>query len=352
MNSETGALLVIWYASLFLALASFIVLVILTIRRMRYARFLKDTQDRREFLKRCLYGGIRYPNQLTRDALPDLSKTDMLLIGEVALDVMRGVQGKNIGRVAEMLLFWDYLPFARAQLRNGRRGKKVQALTLIANFWGDDSYQLLLKFAGDKDPYVQLAALQGLAKRHRSQDLPQIFRQLTNSQQLNALMLADVLRQFGEETLPHLNALAASKAQTSMRVAAIIALGNIGSLDSVEPLCALLKDESIDVKSQAALALGEIGDVRAAVELIPLLEFQNKEVRVAAAQSLGLIKAQRAIPALGKALSDDDWWVRFRAGEALYRLGNTGVALLRAMSSQKDASGIIAGQILAEKDNA
>jgi HEAT repeat protein len=77
----------------------------------------------------------------------------------------------------------------------------------------------------------------------------------------------------------------------NVRIGAIEALGDIKSPRSVEPLLqTLANDKSNEVRWVAALALGEIGDIR-------------------------------AIPALVRALSEEDRYVRYGSAKALEQIG-------------------------------
>jgi HEAT repeat protein len=73
-------------------------------------------------------------------------------------------------------------------------------------------------------------------------------------------------------------------------------------------------------------------------------------VKATAAQAAGQLSLFDAAPMLAELLGDEDWWVRFRAGEALLKLGNTGLTILQdtarnAPETARDA----ATSILAEK---
>jgi hypothetical protein len=91
----------------------------------------------------------------------------------------------------------------------------------------------------------------------------------------------------------------------------------------IPPLLDALKDHDAEVRQSAASALASIG--RQAVE--PLLDVlkdkdQSKEMRANAAYVLGQMghNGQEALPALTKALKDDDRDVRRRAAFAIQRI--------------------------------
>ncbi|MDO8873019.1 MAG: HEAT repeat domain-containing protein [Methanoregula sp.] len=101
------------------------------------------------------------------------------------------------------------------------------------------------------------------------------------------------------------------------------ALGNIGDESAVGPLITALKrDEFSGVRWKAAEALSKIGNP--AVELlIATLQYPDDDVRWKAAIALGEIGNPDAIEPLIQLLSDDDRFVRSRAAHALSMIGNT-----------------------------
>ena len=90
---------------------------------------------------------------------------------------------------------------------------------------------------------------------------------------------------------------------TTVRLVAAWALGEIKDGRAVEPLIAKLKDKDIDVRATAAGALGQIGDVRAVESLIATLKDTNVGVRMRAAKALGQIGDAGAIEPLNALIS-------------------------------------------------
>lgn len=82
-----------------------------------------------------------------------------------------------------------------------------------------------------------------------------------------------------------------------------------------------VKDNSSDRRAQAVHALGSLLQNHRAQNLVePALKDSSTNVRAEAATSLGRMKATSAIPALKKALDDDEIKVVLSAADALYNL--------------------------------
>ncbi|MFI4955872.1 MAG: HEAT repeat domain-containing protein [Gammaproteobacteria bacterium] len=72
-------------------------------------------------------------------------------------------------------------------------------------------------------------------------------------------------------------------------------------------------------------------------DLIPAyLNAPQWQVRAAAAKLIGITKNETCLDELEKLLGDPEWWVRVRAAESLRKLGQAGIAILKAQSADKD----------------
>ncbi|WP_292365513.1 MULTISPECIES: HEAT repeat domain-containing protein [unclassified Methanoculleus] len=97
-------------------------------------------------------------------------------------------------------------------------------------------------------------------------------------------------------------------------------LGDAGVSAAVEPLAALLADPEVGVRWKATEALGRLGSP-AVGPLTESLRSDDVDVRWMAAVALGGIGDPAAIPALMGALNDGDAYVRSRAALALGAIG-------------------------------
>lgn len=82
-----------------------------------------------------------------------------------------------------------------------------------------------------------------------------------------------------------------------------------------------IKENSSDRRAQAVHALGSLSQNARAENLVePALKDSDRNVRAEAATSLGRMNATSAIPALKKALNDEEIKVVLSAADALYKL--------------------------------
>ena len=345
---ENHILFSAWAGALILSALSVVVLLALVLRRRIMEREAKAATQRKEELSRYFYIALKSTVPLTSGTLPPLAATDYPILMRTAVDLLRSVRGDDVRRVIEVLNAWHMLPYLHNTAHHGRKGKRIQALTLLAHFSDEASFALLLTYITDPDIYVQIASLRGLALRGATGHIDQIVKSLTFSGQTNTLMLSDILQRFGTPAVFPLLTLARSDARTEIRLAAIMALGAISSLRSVTDLIKLASDPNADIRAQVISALGQIGDGRAAPVVAQHLEDPDANVRLQAVQTLGRLQNIATLPQLSGRLADEEWWVRFRAAEAVHRFGDKGIATLRAFSGHDNPAGVIARQVLAE----
>ena len=114
------------------------------------------------------------------------------------------------------------------------------------------------------------------------------------------------------------------------KIAATDALANAGG--EYAPLLAYMAKESAgepELQPRIFRALGRNGHPAGAEAILGGLGSAQWTVRAAAAEAAGKSGIADAADTLGAMLSDENWWVRYRAGEALLRLGPRGINALR-----------------------
>ena len=346
--SETLLLQTMWVGSLVLSLSSIIVMAWLILRRAVAQRREKKSALRSREISRCLYAALKSPVALTANSLPAVKAKEYASIMRTALDRLRSLRGNDTHQIVAVLELWNMRPYILRIADSGKRGSRIQALTLLSYFSDDESLLLLLKNTNDSDVYVQISALRGLALRGAVKYITQIVESISNSEQTNTLMLSDILQRFGEPAVPMLLKLAMSSAKLEVRISSLMALGSIGSHHAVDGLITLIDNQVVDVRAQAISALGKIGDIRVAGEIAKRLIEGDPTVRLECVQALGKLRVPATMPQLADCLADDNWRVRFETAQALHRFGRKGVAALKAFSVRHNRAGLIARQVLGE----
>jgi HEAT repeat protein len=141
---------------------------------------------------------------------------------------------------------------------------------------------------------------------------------------------------FGPETVSALTG-ALREGSPERRVAAAIALAEVGGEAVVRPLLEALKDGEAMVRSAAARSLARVSDSRAISALIRILKDRDANVRVATVAALGEFGDKSAVKALLELAGDPNWEVRATLAETLGRLADlAAVETIRTLAADPD----------------
>lgn len=97
-----------------------------------------------------------------------------------------------------------------------------------------------------------------------------------------------------------------------------------------------LESEEIDLKLASLAYLYHVQKPHYKDELIKAIHSPHWEVRARCAKLMGYTEDEHLVKELEPLLKDDVWWVRFRAAEALSKMGEQGQQILRAQDVKLD----------------
>lgn len=205
---------------------------------------------------------------------------------------------------------------------------------------------------GDHNPDVRLGAALALASEGRAPPIGELVRTLQIGTEENSLLVISLMREF-VRTDPHaVEALLYDlDIPDAAKLAATDALAESGAVDHT-PLISWMAEasgEDTDLRPRILRALGRIGHPGGHDAILAGLDSTAWFVRASAAEAAGRSRLAAAVHRLGELLEDDQWWVRFRAGQALARLGSIGrLKLQEAAAGPKPVSRHAAKITLAE----
>ena len=121
-----------------------------------------------------------------------------------------------------------------------------------------------------------------------------------------------------------------------VRIAAIEALASTGDYSLVPVIAelALAAADGTEELPRYLHALGKLGHPSGRKAVLAGLSSASMAARAAAARAAGRIVLTESADRLGQMLGDPEWWVRFRAAEALFELGEAGLSRLRLAAGQ------------------
>lgn len=205
----------------------------------------------------------------------------------------------------------------------------------------------------DRNPDVRLGAALALAGEGRAPPIADLVRKLGIGSEENSLLVVSLMRDF-VRTDPHaVEALLYNlDVPDAAKLAATDALAESGAVDHA-PLLAWMAEASGEetyLRPRIFRALGRIGHPAGHEAILSGLFSDAWYVRASAAEAAGRSRISAAAERLGELLDDEQWWVRFRAGQALTRLGSAGqLELHHAAIGSNPVSRIAAKTTLAEQ---
>jgi HEAT repeat protein len=199
----------------------------------------------------------------------------------------------------------------------------VRALLLRSlSFYEDERVLDPLHAAlSDPDEDVREVAAFALASRGDPDALEEVL--MTPQRIPGTNTSARALAQIGAQAVdPLILALSDATRPEFARVNAVTALGEIGDARAVEPLVAILRDETSAIRLAAGQALGHLNHPRSVEALIAALDDDMPEIRRTAILSLGAVGGKGVFDALERVATDPatDPRIRAMAGFALGRL--------------------------------
>lgn len=215
---------------------------------------------------------------------------------------------------------------------------RLGAAEALAQFDDPQSLARLDAALEDSNSDVRLAAALSLAAAGRPPPARDLVEKLGIGTRENSLLAVSLFRQVAERRPAELKALLVDDAVPAGAKAAIIESLSASADYSIVPMIVSLAGEE---RSPANLnrylhALGEFGHPAGEPSIRRGMQSDSSDVRATAAEAAGRIGLVGLAPNLRLLLGDTVWWVRFRAGEALARLGSQGVAELRAAAATDD----------------
>jgi len=202
----------------------------------------------------------------------------------------------------------------------------LETLALFANY--TDVVERALE---DRSPDIRLGAALALASREDGPNPIDIVRKLRIGEVENSLLLVSLMSDLAERDPVAVHAmLFEDSVPEPAKVAIIDALADRGHTHA--PLLASIAKEGAsdpELRPRILRALGRTAHPSGAAAIEAGLASEDWRVRTAAAEAAGRTALSQLAGKLGMLLSDGQWWVRFRSGEALLRLGKPGLGVLQ-----------------------
>jgi HEAT repeat protein len=215
--------------------------------------------------------------------------------------------------------------------RNWQR--RLHSADRLGYIGGERAIPALMTALRDELIGVRFAAARSLTRLECSDSVESILHSLDVPGEVSQRRVAEILFPLGTNaTEPILGVLEnPSVNDAALSIAARVA-GMLHMKRAVPSMTRLLSHQVVNVRLNCIRSLASIKESLCISGIAALAEDPSWEVRCSVMQALGRLDAREQIPLLVQALSDQQWWVRHNAGEALIALGDQGIKSLEEAS--------------------
>lgn len=310
------------------ALAALIMLKAIHRRRMR----LHDR--RRESYVALLSRHVAFEHCTDR-ITPEMAEDPAFL--DALIDVRNAVAGPELATLREIVSRHGVVQHQIARLRSPfPLGRRLRAAVALAEIGDETSAPILMECLDDREPEIRIQAARGLGRIRWTPAIDRIVWRFGIETPWVRVRFSDTLTMFGSKaTWPLLAYVKINhKHETEGPKLALRTLAQIEDRDAVKPILEILAESrNLEIQIAAIEALGELGSPGAVPALSEMLTSPHWELRAKAATALGRIGDSWATPLLVGALRDPDWWVRRNSAAAIAHMPDGIETLYEALDS-------------------
>jgi HEAT repeat protein len=318
-------LIELWLISILLSGAALSIMIGLILGRAVSGRRQRARlAERQRLLPLLLASGDK------EDAL-ERSKLSGDLLADLAIELIQLVRGEEKNRLVAAAVRAGVARRLLLRLRGRSSRVRVGAAEALAEFRYQESVDALVAALRDRNEDVRLAAAMSLASMRQSPPAAQLVKSLGIGRSETSLLTIALFEEIAAVRPEEVRALIEDEnSPGAVKAAAIDSLSASGDYSLVPIITRLAVAAQADAEElpRYLRSLGQFGHPAAAPAVERGLQLEAAPVRAAACEAAGKIGLMECAGRLAELLGDEDWWVRFRAGEALTRLGDPGHRLL------------------------
>jgi HEAT repeat protein len=322
-----------------LGLAGAVVLLagILLIQRT-FAFFGNSRVARREpILTRVVYDALQ-SSPVSAEPLARLNRSDRKLIRSILLELALDLRGDTGEAISQLYVQLGFAQKDIARLKSRWATTRANAAADLGLIHIPDATPMLLSALDDSDVRVRQAAVWAIGQIGTQETLQGVVRLLGDRNLVVAHRAQEVLAERGREVAQAIVAYAETTASRAGRLAAIQLIGWLRLTTAADLLLGYTSDLDPEIRIKSVKAAAAIGDPNFLDAFHLRLEDPAWQVRCQAAKGLSLFGSSDSVPRLRKALRDRHWWVRLYAATALAEVGPAGEEALSAALQDEDAA--------------
>ena len=318
-------LFVLWLVSLALAVLAFLTMVgLISVRAVNARRDRICEGERGKLVPLLLEAEQSDSSLIDMQRAPDM-------ITDLTMELVQMVRGPEQQRFIANAFRFGVPERLRRRMRLRSPRTRLAAAEALGLFGDTSSIARLRDVLDDSNAGVRLAAAIALAPSVEAPPVRVLIDKLGIGTRENSMLVVGLFRDIANQRPEEILALIEDNSTVpAVRMAAVDALCVSGdyTLVPVVAKLAINADPGSEELPRYLHALGKFGHPAGAEAVAYGLGCEAWEARSAAAQAAGRIGLDESGERLAALLEDPQWWVRFRAGEALIALGENGRRLL------------------------
>ena len=323
------SLIALWLLSLALCGVGAIALMLLIVTRLLTMRVEQGRDEIRGELLQLILGGS--------DEVPHLNGTRLRVATSLVCELAEMTRGSDRQAMLDRATRMGVEAHLGKQLLARSAQARLAAVETLALF--DNAGPTIRRALDDPNADVRLGAALALARRDDAPPPSVLVEKLRVGTEERSLLLVSMMSDLAQHDPGAVAGLLVDgKVAYDAKVAAIEALSESGS-DYAPLLASMAMDPAgqSDLQPRLFRALARTEHPAGREAIMAGLNSEEWHVRLLAARAAGKAGFVEAATRLGEMLGEDNWWIRYRAGEALLRLGTRGLEQLHMAAASGEA---------------
>ncbi|HEU4619728.1 MAG TPA: HEAT repeat domain-containing protein [Gammaproteobacteria bacterium] len=269
-------------------------------------------------------------------ALPRFSRRETGDLLEQWNAARESVEGDSVARLVVLGERLGFGKIARRRLARRKLGARLLAIQTLGNLRDPSAWDAIAAFLSHPNTALSVTAAAALVDIDAARAVPLVMPCVRARVDWPDVSVFRLLKKAGEPlvTQPLCNAILTSEAAAAVRLLKYASLARSETIDQLIELLLRERDEP----AVLAAALKAISDYAGLPRIETLATHEAWYVRAQAARLLGRVGQARDVRLLEKLLADREWWVRYRAAQAIVSLPWLGPNRLRELAdAQSDA---------------
>ena len=252
-------------------------------------------------------------------------------------------------KIADVSGFTNYL---KKRIESSKKWEKVLAVRVLSYFRDRKNIPLFKKLLKEETfPQTIYAAGMGLALCRDTDSFEAVGRRLWEVSEHNQEALLIILNIYGETIAPGVHDIL--REGTLDEAGKLVCTNFLSEFKYKEAVPTIVKMLQVETSQQVIAsclnALRYLGDASVLNSVLPFMEHENFTLRIEALHAVAKAGGVAYLQYVERRFSDENWWVRREAAQAMAAMGKKGISRLKAVSEENnEAPRMAARGILAE----